>query len=127
MRDIEAILKGYLEGIKTDVEQIRLNQRNSVSTSRDFHGSIDEVRISNVARSDDWIMAEFLSMSDLFITYGMEIALTESDCNDGIDDDGDGDIDCADPDCCCAQAPIRNWFLTGDDLSLSKWIKIYLH
>lgn len=27
------------------------------------------------------------------------------DCTNGIDDDGDGGIDCDDPDCCCAQAP----------------------
>ena len=33
-------------------------------------GKIDEVRISSVARSDDWIAAQYLSMTDSFITYG---------------------------------------------------------
>ncbi|MCK5806452.1 MAG: DUF2341 domain-containing protein, partial [Lentisphaeria bacterium] len=33
-------------------------------------GKIDEVRISSVARSDDWIAAQYLSMNDSFITYG---------------------------------------------------------
>ncbi len=28
------------------------------------------------------------------------------DCSNGIDDDGDGLADCADPDCCCASAPV---------------------
>ena len=35
-----------------------------------FLGSIDEVRISNVARSADWMAAQYLSMTDTFITYG---------------------------------------------------------
>ena len=34
-----------------------------------FDGAIDEVRISDVARSDDWIKAQYLSMSDAFINY----------------------------------------------------------
>jgi len=38
----------------------------------DFPGYIDEVRISNVARSDDWITAQYLSMNNSFITYGDE-------------------------------------------------------
>jgi hypothetical protein len=38
---------------------------------RDFGGDIDEVRISEVARSDGWIRAQFLSMSDAgFVSYG---------------------------------------------------------
>ena len=34
-----------------------------------FRGSIDEVRISNVARSADWMAAQYLSMTDTFITF----------------------------------------------------------
>jgi len=34
-----------------------------------FWGSIDEVRISNVARSADWMAAQYLSMTDDFITF----------------------------------------------------------
>jgi len=37
-----------------------------------FKGIIDEIRISDVARSPDWIAAQSLSMSDTFITYTEE-------------------------------------------------------
>ena len=37
-----------------------------------FNGTIDEVRISNTARSSDWIKAQYLSMNNNFITYGNE-------------------------------------------------------
>ena len=36
----------------------------------DFCGKIDEVRVSAIARSPAWIRAQYLSMSDSFITYG---------------------------------------------------------
>ena len=34
-----------------------------------FDGAMDEVRISDVARSKDWIRAQYLSMTDTFINY----------------------------------------------------------
>jgi len=34
-----------------------------------FQGSIDELRISKVARSADWMAAQYLSMTDTFITF----------------------------------------------------------
>ena len=37
-----------------------------------FNGTIDEVRIIKTARSADWIKASYLSMDDVFITYGSE-------------------------------------------------------
>jgi len=37
-----------------------------------FKGIIDEVRISDTARSADWIKAQYLSMTNSFITYGSE-------------------------------------------------------
>lgn len=36
-----------------------------------FDGAIDEVRISTLARSDAWIAAQYASMRDMFVTYGM--------------------------------------------------------
>lgn len=39
-----------------------------------FHGDIDEVRVSRVLRSDDYLAAEYLSQSDAFITQGSEQA-----------------------------------------------------
>ncbi len=40
--------------------------------SADFDGKIDDVRISNVVRSADWIAAQYLLMTDAFITFGAE-------------------------------------------------------
>jgi hypothetical protein len=37
-----------------------------------FDGIIDEVRISNISRSSDWISAQYLSMTSGFINYGVE-------------------------------------------------------
>lgn len=37
-----------------------------------FEGVIDELRISNAVRSADWIAAQYLSMSDSFISFGAE-------------------------------------------------------
>jgi hypothetical protein len=39
------------------------------NTLEAFHGLIDEVRISDVARSKDYVAAQYLSMTDAFITY----------------------------------------------------------
>ncbi len=37
-----------------------------------FNGIIDELRLSGVARTADWIAAQHLSVSDTFITFGIE-------------------------------------------------------
>jgi hypothetical protein len=37
-----------------------------------FYGSIDEVRVSTVVRSPDWIRAQYLSMIDAFIDWGSD-------------------------------------------------------
>jgi len=42
---------------------------------RTFPGSIDEVRLSSVERSPDWMAAQYLSMTDAFATLGPEEAL----------------------------------------------------
>jgi uncharacterized repeat protein (TIGR01451 family) len=41
-----------------------------------FNGTIDEVRISNTARSVDWIKAQYLSMNNNYITSGDEEVVT---------------------------------------------------
>jgi hypothetical protein len=41
-------------------------------SQHEFDGSIDEVRVSNTAKSADWIEAQYESMSDSFITFGNE-------------------------------------------------------
>ncbi len=37
-----------------------------------FNGIVDEVRISNIVRTPDWITAQHLSMTDAFCTFGPE-------------------------------------------------------
>jgi hypothetical protein len=37
-----------------------------------LNGTLDEVRLSDKARSADWVAAQYLSMTDEFITYGEE-------------------------------------------------------
>jgi hypothetical protein len=36
----------------------------------DFNGTIDEVRLSNKARSPDWIRAQFMTMNNSFVSFG---------------------------------------------------------
>ena len=42
------------------------------TTDQYYSGIMDEIRLSTVARSNDWINAQYLSMNDEFITYGNE-------------------------------------------------------
>ena len=45
---------------------------NDEDPTETMDGIIDEVRISDTARSPDWIAAQYLSMTDTFITYNAE-------------------------------------------------------
>ncbi|MBR9682450.1 MAG: DUF2341 domain-containing protein, partial [Candidatus Aenigmarchaeota archaeon] len=45
---------------------------NDAGTNSQLVGIIDEVRVSNISRSADWINASYLTMSDNFINYGGE-------------------------------------------------------
>jgi hypothetical protein len=53
--------------IVTNNEPVRIGTDR---LGRYFNGIIDEVRISNIARSADWIKAQYLSMKNDFITFG---------------------------------------------------------
>ncbi len=44
----------------------------STLPAKNFDGILDEVRISDSLRSADWIKAQFLAMTDGFITFGSE-------------------------------------------------------
>jgi hypothetical protein len=43
---------------------------NPDSTLQNWDGGLDEVRVAGVARSADWIRAQYLSTTDTFATYG---------------------------------------------------------
>ena len=49
-----------------------------VSTSYTFHGVIDEVRISNIARSASWIKATYNSLWDSLVTFSTEASIEAS-------------------------------------------------
>ena len=53
-----------------------------------------EVKTSNPSQDDDLFLA--------VISISARATVTNEDCNDGIDNDGDGLIDAADPDCAAA-------------------------
>jgi hypothetical protein len=78
----------YLNGnfIGSDSGNIRASSNQNVSIGysgpfyydKYFDGIIDEVRISSVARSADWISAQYLSMNNSFITFGIGGEETQS-------------------------------------------------
>jgi len=53
-----------------------------------FEGALDEVRISNLARSADWVAAQYASMTGSLVTYGFEQSVEGVLAND-FDRDGD--------------------------------------
>jgi hypothetical protein len=56
-----------------------------------FEGIIDEARVSNVARSADWIAAEYVSMTGAFVSYSGEESAPALSGIIANDTDGDGD------------------------------------
>ncbi len=81
-------VKGYLDGIQKFNESNttwpttfnNVNIGRGWSTTRYFKGLLDEVRISEVARSADWIKASYLSQTDSLIGYGSwAVQLTGTD------------------------------------------------
>jgi uncharacterized repeat protein (TIGR01451 family) len=52
---------------------VMIGQEGDLDGGGNFDGAIDEVRVSKVSRSDDWIRAQYLSMRDTFAMYGPEL------------------------------------------------------
>ncbi len=49
-----------------------IGEEGDANRGGNFDGDLDEVRVSKVLRSPDWIRAQHLSMTDAFITFGDE-------------------------------------------------------
>ena len=81
---------GTLETSETLTESIGSNT-DSLTIGDYFTGGIDEVRISNVSRSADWIKAQYLSMNSSFITYS-QLVETYTSMGDVARSAADGDI-----------------------------------
>ncbi len=54
----------------TGIDHWKIGDRDD--TNQPLDGTVDEYRFSITSRSGDWIEAQFLSMTDAFITYGVE-------------------------------------------------------
>ena len=85
--------------VVSDVNDVTIGAMENDATaipSEWFVGEIDEIRISNVTRSADWIAAQHLSMTNSFVTFEYEVsgtvfedadfAGTASDFDAGIND-----------------------------------------
>ena len=57
-------------------------------TGGESNAAFDELRLSNMARSDNWIAAQYLSMTNNFITYGTEAYAVEIRIEDSADGTG---------------------------------------
>ena len=52
--------------------------------SSHFDGKLDEIRLSSVARSEDWVAAQYASMTDSYVSFGSETANEGNDTSKGI-------------------------------------------
>jgi hypothetical protein len=59
-----------------DTYPLRVGTNPDISSGWFFSGRIDEVRVSSVVRSEAWLRAQHLSMTDGFITYGEAESVT---------------------------------------------------
>ncbi len=50
---------------------------NNSANDQRFNGYLDEIRISNVVRTSAWISAQYLSMTDSFLSYGSEESVSD--------------------------------------------------
>jgi hypothetical protein len=71
---VDSVLDGELAGAGTIIanDLPLVIGRRGLGDDRFFVGAIDELRISNVARSSEWLSAQYLSMTDAFVTYAAE-------------------------------------------------------
>ena len=84
----EVFVDGLSEGSDSDVlgevsttTPLVIGQEGDADRGFDFDGRIDEVRVTKALRSNNWIRAQYLSMSDIgaglvgpFVTFGAEAA-----------------------------------------------------
>lgn len=59
--------RGVPEGVGAD---LWIGRGNFAGTLRDFNGTIDEVQISDIARSPDWIQASYATGRDQLLVFG---------------------------------------------------------
>ena len=63
----------YLSGTSSNsTAQFTIGRWTKDNDKNPLYGIIDEVRVSDIARSSEWIEATYLSGSDSYITWGAE-------------------------------------------------------
>ena len=136
-RDSSGNLKIYLDGVAqaaSDTQAGAIDSSGYIALGRRdwnsdtyFDGILDELRASSTSRSVEWIKFEYNNINNAGneLSWGVE-ATSGSLCNDGLDNDGDNLIDCADAEDCCSSAVCGNdihcqagWILSGYPLSNS--------
>jgi hypothetical protein len=76
--DARIYINGVLDNQRTTTAYTGTNNANSLRigkrpTQTEYLNSVaDEIRISKIARSAGWIKAQYLSMSDSYVTFGSE-------------------------------------------------------
>lgn len=59
-----------LVGDLSNAEPLVMGEEGDANRGFNFGGTLDEVRVAKTARSNDWIQAQYLSMTDAFAAYG---------------------------------------------------------
>ncbi|MGH7410861.1 MAG: DUF2341 domain-containing protein, partial [Candidatus Methylomirabilis sp.] len=75
VQNVSSAMTAHLSGTIAGVMG-RTYVGTSSSYNQYYDGLLDELRVSNVARSANWIKAQYLSMTDTFITYGSQEAVS---------------------------------------------------
>jgi len=70
--DTEVYSRSQTGDIGTNTQLLQIGARGNTGHSSFFYGQIDEMRVSSVARSADWISASYKSENDSFVSYGSE-------------------------------------------------------
>lgn len=89
-------LDGQNDGTSSSAPALSVEFIGSDNTDEAFGGSIDEVRISNSTRSDDWINASYISQIDTFNTYSAEETAPVEGGDSCTYTSGDWEIICSD-------------------------------
>ncbi len=68
--NVSIYLDGVLQESTPKPEAVFVQNDNEIRLGDSHTGYLDEVRVSTIARERGWIMAQYLSMSGNFVTYG---------------------------------------------------------
>ena len=72
LQDAPELVSTEVTSVYDSAEAMIIGVKNNMAHSFPFFGMIDELRISSVARSADWIRAQYKSQNGEFVTLGCE-------------------------------------------------------